>query len=67
METKKTLSEGGRVDETIEHIYFHCRKVHIIWKLSPVRWKGIQDLTHDSEGGGDRFVVLESKKSTKIG
>lgn len=32
----------GEEAESIEHMFFHCRKSKIIWELSPVKWDGMQ-------------------------
>lgn len=34
----KICCEGA---ETIENLFFQCKKVQIIWKLSPIQWEGI--------------------------
>lgn len=31
--------------ETIKHLFFHCPKVQIIWKLDHVHWDGLEMLT----------------------
>lgn len=37
----------GEDPETIEHMFFQCKKAQIIRGISPVNWEGIQDLTKD--------------------
>lgn len=31
--------------ETLEHMLLECKRAKEIWKLAPVHWDGIQDLT----------------------
>lgn len=35
----------GESQETVEHIFFHCPKAHLIWKLALVRWDGLSQKT----------------------
>lgn len=32
----------GEDKETMERMFFHCRKAQLIWKLSQVNWEGLQ-------------------------
>lgn len=29
--------------ESVEHLFFHCPKTQLIWKLSPVSWEGLSN------------------------
>ena len=43
--TRSTICQCcGERAETIEHIFFFCPKVQVVWKLAPVRWEGLADL-----------------------
>lgn len=33
----------GNGVETTEHIFFHCSKAHLVWKLAPVQWDGASE------------------------
>ncbi|XP_071912287.1 uncharacterized protein [Coffea arabica] len=42
----------GEDVETLEHMLLECNRVKEIWKLAPVQWDGIQDVTRNSEVAG---------------
>lgn len=35
----------GEKEETIEHLLIHCKKAKEIWKMAPVQWDGIMELS----------------------
>lgn len=35
----------GLVSETREHLFFHCMEFALIWKLAPIQWDGLHQLT----------------------
>lgn len=41
----ETCKLCGKQVESAEHLFFHCRKSKLIWKLSLVSWEGMQSGT----------------------
>lgn len=39
LEVDDTCKVCGEGKETVNHLFFHCLKANIIWKLAPVRWE----------------------------
>lgn len=35
----------GKEVETIEHMFFKCRRAQVVWKLAPVKWDGLESNT----------------------
>ena len=33
----------GEEEETVEHLFFHCKKAEHAWRIAPVQWDGIED------------------------
>lgn len=40
----------GEELETIEHLFFHCPKAQLIWKIAPVSWEGMAYATDSFKG-----------------
>lgn len=36
----------GEHIKTVEHVFFHCPKSQLIWKLAPVTWEGFDHTTY---------------------
>lgn len=51
----------GEPIETVEHLFFHCPKTQLIWRLAPVSWEGLDHAT-------DSFKAwwMEQDKSGKV-
>lgn len=32
----------GEGMETMEHLFFHCAKAKMVWRLAPANWEGLQ-------------------------
>ena len=40
------ICEGcGKQEESIEHVFFHCRRAQEVWKMAPIQWDGITEQT----------------------
>lgn len=50
--------ECGEGLETVEHVFFHCPKTQLIWKISPNNWDGLFHAT-DSFNGWSKGRLIE--------
>lgn len=57
----------GKEAETLEHLFFHCNKAILIWKLAPVSWEGLTAHTGYSRSGGRSKAKLEIKRKLSPG
>lgn len=49
--------------ESLEHHIFHCKLAQIIWKLAPVNWEGIQDLTQNFQSWWRKVCLIGNDKA----
>lgn len=61
----------GEHMETVEHLFFHCPKSQLIWKLAPVSWEGLNHATDsfsawwmDQGKAGNEKGLLERQELT---
>lgn len=61
----ETCKRCGLATESREHLFFHCQESALIWKLAPVSWEGIQNLTESLRNGGKPSVLPKMNQTSK--
>lgn len=63
MKIEEVCKQCEEETETIEHLFFHCGKSKLIWKLSLVNWDGVRQHTNSfMEWWQEHGVVNISKE-----
>lgn len=68
---KKRYSRGSNLSyvweeaENLEHLFFWCRRAHVVWKLAPLKWDGLEQESENFSWWWQKLSLLSLDKTNQ--